>query len=319
MNYKILGLAFSFLGISLSNAASNPKIYSFEDSDLSEQRFINGLNDLTEDNYAYCAWAVKKNFRYYSLQDADGYYPLEILVYLGARLDKADLDKRERFKKLWEILLKCGADFVADSESRLNVDDLVEVPDLKAIGLTYETLRKQLPLAFKAVRDKDIHALDELLKPTGNTNDIPYSMLVEMYCPFEGKTLLHAAAEQFVANDAKSVQMFAHLIRKGADVDMPDAKGESVARIMNKGIHNASELYKNEKAGLQKKSLPSVRELTARAKKFLNPAYQKIRPYRMYLAGGIGLIGVLLYLMRSGSDKGLQAQPNNVAQLQQLQ
>ena len=201
MNYaciRIFGLGYLVMSSVLLVASQVPVDY---------KAFIAGLLDLTEDNYSYCMRAVKRDIRYCTVQeDTTHCYPLEIIFKC---YPKVASDMKERYKKLFEQLLKSGAVCEADLGNRVTEREQLVAQELGAIGVQFDKIRAHFPNAFQAVQDKDIRALDALLKD--------HPLLVKMVDLGSKTTLLHVAAQQFSCQDAPSVQMFAYLMRKGAD------------------------------------------------------------------------------------------------------
>ncbi len=299
MNYARIGIAgllcllqSSVMVIASQNPVAN--LYVFMDAELTKNRFIASINDLTEDNYAYCVWAVKKDLEYCFVQeDATGCYPLEIIVRCYSTTVESDV--KERYKNLFELFLRAGAFFAADLKNRLTEECCLKAQTLGAQAEAFQNLLPLLSNAFQAVRDKDIHALDALLRD--------HSMLVKMVDPTSKKTLLHEAARYFSSKDAASIQMFSHLLRKGADFEMPNGNGESVASLMNE-THQASVLFKSEKEALEKQAVPALS--FEEVKKAVQPVFTKLSPYKQQIGWSLLAAGLLWYLLSPRADKNIE-------------
>jgi hypothetical protein len=285
---------------------------SLDHSDLKKENFLAYCEDLTEERLADCVRAMKRNFAYCSFRNEKGYDPLELII--KRYVNSSPLNKRERdfLEALFEELFKSGALFQNDVDSRLTTNDFLKSSPLMEIAKKYiEILRPQFNYARDAIVNKDIHALELIVKP--------YPKILEMRDPYEKVTLLHVAADKFDLEAPQSVQIFAYLIRMGADVDMSDNEGNSMAVLMHESTHKASELFKAERAALRKRA---VTRLTLplsvdQVKKIVVPVYEKVRPYSLYIAGGICLLGIVWYVSRSKSHE-MPTQTNHTIKLQKV-
>jgi hypothetical protein len=295
------------------SAISPVQAASYQQADgagLTADRVVESLHDLTEANYSYCVRALKMNREFLGYIDREGYDLLERVIKLSAALTTAEGEKRERYKKLFELMYKIGAQPRNSCKDRVTPDDFKSSPELQIIVRRYEgELRERFPQALAAVKAKNIHVLEPVLNL--------YPELVQLYDLTEKKTLLHVAAEQFDAHDMDSVQMFAYLMRKGADVDMQDGKNCSVTQVMKKG-HPASELFKTELAALRVRSMPPIDVSIDHAKKILVPLYEQIKPYQQYVAGVLACIGFLVWVMRPASTGKSHARAVPVGALERL-
>lgn len=304
---KRCAVLFSLLGISLLSASEAPLVYEFQDTDLEEDRFIQALGAMTEENAAYCVWALKRDLNFCTIKDARNCEPLEIVFQQYADLSDTQLDEKKRYQKVFEVLVKAGARPATDFQNRVTDAQQLKAAELVTRGGILGNAWKLFPAAFQAIQARDIHALDTILQQ--------HPDLVHMVDAASKKTLLHEAVEQFAVNDSASIQIFAHLIRKGADVDMPDSTGQSVALLMSTGQHPASDLFKRERASLKNQSLPSIS--TDQIKKLAQPLVDKARPYGWHIAGFLGVVGVIVYLVRSRQERPTQGLGATI-QLQQL-
>ncbi len=313
MNYasmRYLGIILCLLlSSAMCRASEKPAAqkYTFADTELNKDRFLAGLNDLTEDNYAYCMWAAKRELSYWSQANSAGYYPLEIIIKLYSTVDSA---RKERYKNLCELLMRVGATLAADYKTSLRVTDtdLANSAQLGVLWETYLPLRDIFDTALKAVKDKKIHELDAVLK------DNP--LLVKIFDPTTQRTLLHEAATHFSSKDPASVQMFAHLMRKGADYEMPNGEGKSVAALMEDGTHEASVLFKNEKEALKKQGEPLISFQAA--KKKVEPFFAQVAPYKYYLGFGMATVCALWYLITTSAHKNSRDSDTATLHLEQL-
>lgn len=311
MIYTLM-IVCSLFSMPFLNGSLPSKTYSFDETELSNEKFLAYFNDLTDEHVAYCAWAMKQNIGYCSLLNTNGHDPLEAIIKLYVGLDNLKVREKDRLKSLFEQLFKCGAMFKGDVDNRLTKDDYINSSALMEIAKKYiDTLRPQFPLARGAILRKDIHALETIVKL--------YPEIVEMLDPVEEVTLLHVAAEQCDLQDADSVQIFAYLVRMGADVEMPDGSGNSVAMLMHKSTHQASELFNTERAALLKRATPGLNlsQSFDQVKKIVTPAYEKVRPYSLYIAGGMCLLGLVWYFTRS-SPHEMHTQTNHTIELQKV-
>ena len=108
MNYAHIG-TFGLIGclvvssgmLVASKAAT--KNYRFVDGDLTKDRFIAALNDLTEESYAYCEWAIKRDAEYCWALDAKECRPLELII---RRCNSTiESEKKDRYRILFEGIL----------------------------------------------------------------------------------------------------------------------------------------------------------------------------------------------------------------------
>jgi len=289
------------------------ELHNHTQEPLSEDRFINALREMTEQNYAYCLRAIQHDLQYSRLIVADndesgrtinlGVIDFCFRQYIRLTDEQLSAEKK-RYQEIISALLQAGARPGADFKAQVNkIYELAA--NLQSLSVWNEISDRHLTSAFQAMRDNDIHKLDALIKQN--------AYLVNMVGVQEQKTLLHEAAEKFDQDNPLSVQIFAYLIRKGADVTLPNADGQSIEKIMKAG-HAASALFARERACLQLQPLPeiSIEQMLQKAR----PIYSALKPYDRYILTGLVCSCVLWYLTRSGRDT--TKQPEAALHLQQL-
>ncbi len=293
-----------------SGACLASSVASVFTGDPEATRFIDALNDPTEDNVAYIKWAIKKDpaFRYQQ-QATTNLYPLGIIF---TQYPGADNDQKELYKKLFDFFFRAGTDLNFDPTS-LGID-VRGFADLTAIGKDFV---QRWTDAHGAVTRNDIQTLDTLLKEN--------AYLLKFRNPNTGKTLLHKAADHFDGEDPKSVQMFTHLIRQGADYTVKEIirdasgtyEGSSVEELMADETHPAALLFATEKAA---KEVGQGFFLDSFAGKTPSEAIgeiiEKMKPYKQYIVGGL-LLCIIGWLLKSGpkESKTKQSTPGVLEQI----
>ncbi len=243
---------------------------------------------------------------------------------------KDDAASEETFK----VLMRHGANYlIEDPTSGETVLDIMNKNGGHAAKDIFEELLKVWVDAFKAVVESDIDAIDTLLTD--------HDYLLSVVDPGRRSTLLHEAAQRVQATYddsvvktklakkansknavkkspeaveaeeaqrayAEATQMFAHLMRKGADCTLLDEKGDSVSTCMEDTTHPAAYLFKAEKEAREK---PSLSEYGKKAgDKIVDSAtsiFEKLKPHKYKIGAGLVALWVVKRLF-TGSSKKVQ-------------